>query len=393
MSSITITTPVGPFTILGRDETVLAAGFTRVEIVRQRLEADFRRDLGMVRENGEAIAFERGGAREEARALARFDLIRMNWRQFTIAQIRLLVFNILAGSIIPRLLPIALSAPRVLAGLMTVGQMTVVGETFRNVMSGITFFATYYAQIAALRAGVARVRYFQDEMELPITSEIAVETGAANVALDNVTIDLPDGRRLLEIDGITIDKGDRVLIRGRSGSGKSTMLRTIAGLWPHGSGTVRLPDRENVMFLPQRSYMPDGTLAELLTFPRLPDKADHGRYVDALARLSLGAYGDRLEEHAEWRHILSPGEQQRIAVVRALLRKPDFLFLDEATSALDVELEADLYRALTESLPLSAIVSVAHRPTVARYHKTAIDVGAGRASPGVVSQSQSSEEL
>jgi putative ATP-binding cassette transporter len=352
---------------------------TRIEIVRQRIEADFRHGLGTVREHGEAIAFERGGPREYQRALGNYELIRINWRDFTIAQIRLLMFNLAVGSLLPRLLPVLLSAPRVLSGAMTAGQVVAVSATFTNVISGITYFATNYAEIAALRAGVARVRMFETELARPVTSQISIDHRSDTLDLQKIAIDLPGGRQLLQVDGIEVKRGDRVLVRGRSGAGKSTLLRVIAGLWPYGTGTVRIPPDASVMFLPQRSYMPDGTLAELLTFPQMPAVADRDRYIAMLQTFSLGNYAGRLDEKAEWRRILSPGEQQRVAIIRVMLRQPDFVFLDEATSALDTELEANLYRALTEALPNAAIVSVAHRPTVEQFHEVAIDVAKGKA--------------
>jgi putative ATP-binding cassette transporter len=365
---------VGIFWTIGAH--YVGRAITRIEVARQRLEADFRHGLAQVREHGEAVAFERGGFREEQRAIERFDLIRTNWRHYTIAQIRLLIFNLMTGSIVPRLLPIMLSAPRVLNGQMTIGELTIVTQTFGQVLSGMTFFAAYYSQIATLRASVARVRLFQDELAKPITSEIVVAERAGSIALRDVRVDLSDGQHLLTIKEIDIGKGDRILVRGRSGAGKSTMLRAIAGLWPHGSGTVTRPALPTMMFLPQRSYMPDGPLSDLLTFPELSKADDRQRYIEVLNTLSLGAYATRLDEIGEWRRILSPGEQQRVAAARALLRMPDFLFLDEATSSLDVELEADVYRALINALPDAAIISVAHRPTVARYHKIIIEVGA-----------------
>jgi putative ATP-binding cassette transporter len=364
---------------------------TQIEVSRQRLEADFRHGLGQVREYSEAIAFERGAERERQRALGLFGLIGVNWRRYTIAQVKLNAFNELVNMLIPKLVPVLLSIPHILAGQMTVGQMAAATLAFNMVLSGFGFFARLYASIAALRAGVARIRFFDTELKRPITSDITLVEGGKQLALRGLRIDLPDGERLLEVDRLDVASGDRVLVRGRSGAGKSTLLRAIAGLWPYGAGAIETPARDRILFLPQRSYMPSGALAELLSYPREPTPADRGRYVDALRRLSLDHFVDRLDEQAHWRQILSPGEQQRMAAVRALLRAPDFLFLDEATSALDVELEADVYRALTEELPGAAIVSVAHRPTVARFHTTAIDIANGRAAASILIPAQSSD--
>ncbi|MGH6616450.1 ABC transporter ATP-binding protein/permease [Sphingomonas sp.] len=352
---------------------------TRVEIVRQRLNADFRHGLGQVREHGEAIAFEAGAAHEKERADAMFSLIRRNWWKFTGAQIRLLTFNLSIASILERLLPVLLSIPQIMAGEMTIGQLLVVIPVFQTVVSSLSFFALSYAEIATLRAGVARIRMLEQVLAEPLASGIAIVQRGDRVAMSNLAIDLPDGRRLLDVDQIEIGSGERVLVRGRSGSGKSTMMRVLGGLWPNGSGSVEMPARDRVMFLPQRGYMPDGTLTDLLAYPGSPEGIARAALVQALQKLSLGAYVDRLDEKGEWRRILSPGEQQRFAAARALLRAPDFLFLDEATSALDSELEAELYEALAESLPNTAIISVAHRPTVARFHDRAINIAQGRA--------------
>jgi len=351
-----------------------------IEVARQRLEADFRHTLGQVREHGEAIAFERGGERERARALGLFGLLGANWRRFAIAQVQLNAFNELFSLSVPRFVPVLLSIPHIMAHQMTVGQMAVATLAFTTVLAGLAVFARQYAAIAELRAGVARIRLLDTELHRPLASDVGLVEGGGLVSLKHLSVNLPEGKRLLDVDHFEIRAGDRVLIRGRSGAGKSTLLRVIAGLWPYGSGQIDMPARERVMFLPQRGYMPSGTLAELLSYPNEPTDVDRSRYADVLRVLSLDRFVDRLDEQAEWRRILSPGEQQRMAAVRALLRKPDFLFLDEATSALDVGLEADLYRVLAEALPTAAIVSVAHRPTVARFHKTALDIGDGRAA-------------
>jgi len=355
---------------------------TRLEVVRQRFEADFRLGMGQTREWAEAIAFERGAAREEQRSLLQYERIRTNWIRLTFANMRLNGFNAF-GSFAPRLIPIALMAPRIMAGHATVGDLTAAVAVFGNVLSAMTYFATHYAEIATLRGSIARMRLFETELSRLAPAGVSVHERGGDIQLDGLELQLPDGASLLTADKLSIALGDHVLIRGRSGVGKSTLLRAIAGLWPHGAGTVRRPRRERILFLPQRSYMPDGTLAGLLTYPAEPDPADGNRYAAVLRSLSLDTYVARLDEFAEWRHILSPGEQQRIAAARAILRRPDYLFLDEATSALDVDLEAELYNAIAEALPRAAIISVAHRPTVSRFHATAIEIRNGAAHGGI----------
>src|SRR5262249_44376274 len=161
---------------------------------------------------------------------------------------------------------------------------------------------------------------------------------------------------------------ESVLLQGESGSGKSTIFRVLAGLWPFGSGRLRLPAGAKTLFLPQRPYMPIGTLRQAIWFPAeiAADQDDAAR--DALAAVGLGTFGNRLDESAHWSHVLSPGEQQRLAIARALLTKPDWLFLDEATSAIDEDQEAALYRTIARRLSRSTIVSIGHRRSLAAYH-------------------------
>jgi putative ATP-binding cassette transporter len=171
-----------------------------------------------------------------------------------------------------------------------------------------------------------------------------------------------------------------LLVQGRSGAGKSTLLRSIAGLWPYGRGSVTLPQGTSIAFLPQRGYMPDGTLASLMAYPNPPSAHTDAEYTQLLAKLGLEKLIPQLHEYRPWSRILSPGEQQRIAGARAILAKPTYLFVDEATSALDVQSETSLYGLFNEMLPNAALVSVAHRPTVAQYHDTLLKLDDGSAS-------------
>jgi putative ATP-binding cassette transporter len=346
---------------------------TRVEVVRQRLEASFRHDIAKIRENAEGIAFENGVQVETSRLAASFGMIRKNWWHYTFYQTRLSGVGVLQDCII-LVLPTLLCIPRVLSGQMSVGNMGLVAASFVQVYFGIAFLASSYVSIAQLRTSVVRIKFFEAAMATPAPSGIGVHAQAQTaISVRDLVVVYPDGRVMFTVGDLTFAKGDRVLIRGQSGAGKSTFLRAIAGLWPYGAGEVTRPAAGRMMFLPQRSYMPDGTLAALLSYPQAPVEDDE-TYAALLETFGLRAHLPMLHEHAAWRHILSPGEQQRIAAVRAVLRQPDFLFLDEASSALDTDLETQLYERLIEALPDAAIISVAHRPNIAIFHKDILEI-------------------
>ncbi len=187
------------------------------------------------------------------------------------------------------------------------------------------------------------------------------------VRLSGITLELPSGLRLLEDAEIVFKPGTSVVITGRTGSGKSTLFRAVAGIWPFGTGRVQRPN-ETVLFLPQRPYIPLGILRHVVTYPHAPDRFDDAEIAQALADAGLPYLADRLDNDENWPQRLSGGEQQRVALARALLARPDWLFLDEATASLDPQSEGELYRRIRERLPKTTVVSIAHRPSVAALH-------------------------
>jgi putative ATP-binding cassette transporter len=199
------------------------------------------------------------------------------------------------------------------------------------------------------------------------------------IDLQDVGVSLPDGAPLLAPVTLSFKPHEAVLLQGPSGSGKSTLFRVLAGLWPFASGRVRLPAGAKTLFLPQRPYMPIGTLREALWFPTRPASDGEAAAHAALAAVGLPSLSQRLDEDAHWAQVLSLGEQQRLAIARALLIKPDWLFLDEATSATDEEEEAALYRMIADVLPETTMISIGHRGSLEAYHSRVIAVDrAGR---------------
>lgn len=358
---------------------LVGSSLTRAEVVRQRLEAQFRQEMGAVRDNGESIAFARAAPIERRRLGDTFDLIRKNWRFYTFANLKI---TVVAG--LPETLmlvgPAVLCAPFVLSGRMQIGDIALVGASFMQVYGGVGIIVRQYAELALLRSAVARLRLLDELISTDLPSDIAVmDTDGADITVHDLVIAYPNGQVMNAVGDLEIAPGTRLLVRGRSGAGKSTLLRSIAGLWPFGRGEVRLPSSAAIAFLPQRGYMPDGTLASLMSYPQTPDVHCDADYLTLMERLGLSRLAPRLHDHQPWSRILSPGEQQRIAAARAILAAPDYLFVDEATSALDADSEANLYSLLAERLPHAALISVAHRPTVERFHDAVLVLEDGKA--------------
>jgi putative ATP-binding cassette transporter len=230
-----------------------------------------------------------------------------------------------------------------------------------------------YTELAEWRAVVERLAGFGRAIERA-HAEAAVEgirrtekDGAA-LALKDVDLLLPGGRPLMQGVDLTFRRGDNALISGPTGSGKSTLFRAIAGIWPFGRGEISMPAHGRVLFLPQKPYLPIGTLREVVSYPNLPGAVDDAVLRETLEAVGLAEMAGRLDESAHWALRLSPGEQQRIAFARALVQKPDWLFLDEATSAVDEVGEARLYTLLRDRLPNTTLLSVGHRSSLRSFH-------------------------
>ncbi|WP_246185370.1 ABC transporter ATP-binding protein/permease [Pandoraea morbifera] len=338
---------------------------------QQQVEADFRFLLVRLRESAEQVALYRGEGAELSRLKAAFGAVRDNWWQIMVVTKRLIFANSIYAQI-AIVFPIMAAAPRYFAGAFTLGVLMRIIDAFGQVSDGFSWFVNSFSTLADWKATINRLREFMRVIDAaPRAGGIDVQTAdqAPAFAATDLTLTLPNGAPLVDAGSFTFAPGSRWLVRGRSGCGKSTMLRALAGLWPFGSGRIEVPASARVLFLSQQSYLPIDTLKAALAFPSAPDAFTDAECRAALDAVKLDQYGDELLSVAHWARRLSGGEQQRLAAARALLQKPDYLFLDEATSALDVQTEEAVYEALHASLPATTLVSVAHRDTLGRFHQ------------------------
>jgi putative ATP-binding cassette transporter len=342
---------------------------------QQRFEADFRFNLVRVRENSEQIALLAGETAERERLLDRFGNVVGNFLQI-MQRTKKLTFLTAGYAQISIVFPFIVISPAYFGGAVQLGGLMQTASAFTSVQGALSFFVTAYRQLAEWRAVIARLDGFNIAAEraraaTTATPAIAVSAreGKDRLEIDDLLVRLPQGTALLAASDLAVSAGERVLLTGASGAGKSTLFRAIAGTWPFGAGTIRVPKGAKLMMLPQRPYFPIGTLAAAVTYPAEPGTFDAETLREVIIAVGLPALAGRLGEEAHWNRMLSLGEQQRLGIARAILQAPDYLFLDEATASLDEPAETALYRLLNARLKRSAIVSIGHRSTLAAFHR------------------------
>ncbi len=346
-----------------------------LNFLQQRYEANFRFGLMRVRENAEGIALYRGEPRENAVLEEKFtDVFNNAWRVL-VTEMQLVFYQIGYGQL-AIIFPYIVTAPRFFAGAITLGVVMQTAQAFGQVQSALSFFIDNYTNVAELRAVMDRLKGLQTAIDEKPPENIIVspEAGSADVGTRGLDLALPTGQTLLKDLNLTLPKGAWTLISGSSGSGKSTLFRALAGIWPFGQGRVLIPAGARVLFLPQKPYIPIATLRDAVKYPDENSTANDADVVQALEAARLGHLASRLDEEAHWSNILSGGEQQRLAIARALVFKPDWLFLDEATASLDEANEAAVYSVLKERLPQATVVSIGHRPSLRQWHETRLDL-------------------
>lgn len=334
---------------------------------QQRVEADFRFALVRLRENVEGVALY-GGERAEHRGLTeRFAALAANWWQIMQRTKMLNAFT--AGfNQIAIIFPYVVIAPRYFSGALSLGDLTQTADAFGQVQGAMSWFVSAYSSLASWRATVERLATFERSIaQARMAEQGLVRVAAEGFGLQDATLALPGGHVLVAHADLVLNRGQSVVLTGRSGSGKSTVFRALAGIWPFAQGVVQRGAGTS-LFLPQRPYFPLGTLRNVVSYPAAADAFAGDDVKDAIGAVGLAALLPRLDEEDAWGQVLSGGEQQRLAVARALLARPDWLFLDEATASLDPAAETALYALLRARLPGTTIVSIAHRPEVAAAH-------------------------
>ena len=346
-----------------------------LNFMQQRYEADFRFNLVRVRENAEQIALLKGEAAEDARLQHRFAFVIDNWRAIMSRTKRLTMLTASYGQA-STMFPYLLVGPAYIAGKIQLGALMQTASAFNSVREALSIFVDVYRELAEWRAVIARLDGFDAaiaQAQATAATKPAIEVrprddGTA-IAIGDLIVRLPNGRPLVAAEKIEIRPGgDSVLVTGPSGAGKSTLFRTVAGIWPFGSGVVRVPRAARMMVMPQQPYFPVSTLAAAVSFPDPPGTFDTTQLADALTAVGLPELVARLDEEAHWNRVLSQGEQQRLALARALLQRPDFLFLDESTASLEEAAEAALYKLIKSRLAGTTLVSIGHRGGLTAFH-------------------------
>lgn len=338
---------------------------------QQRYEADFRFSMVRVRENSESIAFYGGEGPEMQNFQERFGMVIRNFWAL-MKRTKLLNFYVNGYAQLAVIVPILMSAPKYFSGDMQLGGFIQTLSAFGRVQDALSYFVEAYDTIAQYVAVIRRLGGFTGHMGAAENMQASFGFDSRDdingLVLQDVQVELPDGRRLFEGLSLAVPAGKYLLVSGNSGCGKSTLLRALAGIWPYGCGNVSLPSGWRSMFLPQRPYLPLGSLRRAIYYPQPVPENESADLRELLERFGIGRLADRLDEVDDWSRILSLGEQQRLAFIRILLFRPDIVFLDESTSAMDEQREAEAYDILKELLPEMAVISVGHRSTLFKKH-------------------------
>lgn len=353
--------------------------FVGVSIDKNQKEAEFRYHLTRLRENGESIALLKGDEEERAHLREALDAVIQRWALLARQHMRTgLVAN--ANYLVAPIILIILCAPKFLSGDMTLGQVMQAAAAFVQVQASFNWLVDNYPRIADWTASAKRTQSLLTSLQILESLEkrddglITHNENAENgIRLHGLSVMLSDGTVVIDDTDVIIQFGERVLVTGESGSGKSTLVRAISGLWPWGEGEVSITKDARILLLPQKPYIPTGTLRRAVTYPEPVESFDDDTIRDALNQVGLAHIVEKLDdEDAEWHRTLSGGEQQRLAFARLILHRPQIAIMDEATSALDIDSQEHIFKTIFEALPDLAVISVGHRPELEEFHQRKI---------------------
>ena len=355
--------------------TMIGRRFVTVSGRKNQAEAEYRYGLTRVREYGESIALL-GGEGEERWSLDKaFGSVLERWRELVTQWMRTTIVSQTSSAFVP-VLPILLCAPKYVAGSMTLGEVMQASSAFVIVQVAFNWLVDNYPRLADWTASARRLGSLLvslDRLEKADREESTGrithgETDGMALRLRNLSVTLDDGSAVVNEADVDVAPGEKVLVVGESGTGKSTLVRAISGLWPWGEGEILIRSGARVFLMPQQPYVPLGTLRRAATYPQSPDEVDDSVIRQTLADVGLGEFVDRLDEEARWEDILSGGEKQRLGFGRLLMQRPDIVVMDEATAALDPSSQEQLMRLLLDRLPEATVVSVGHRPELEEFH-------------------------
>jgi putative ATP-binding cassette transporter len=378
----------GAMVLIGRD-------FVPVSESKNQSEAEYRYLLTRLRENGESIALLTGEEEERSCLSQGLRKVLRSWRNICIQTIKTTLVSQTSGYIAP-VLPLMLCAPKFLDGSMSLGEVMQAASAFTIVQPAFNWLVDNYPRLADWTASARRVSTLMlslDALERAESGEgisrieRSTDGEGAALRLRDLAVTLDDGTAVLDETEVEIMPGERVLIAGESGTGKSTLVRAIAGLWPWGQGSIEIGRGAKLFLLPQRPYVPLGTLRHAATYPEAPESYSLDQIAAAFQAVGLGQLTQRLEEDLPWDQTLSGGEKQRLAFARIVLLRPDIIVLDEATAALDPKSQDELMERLVAQSN-STLISVGHRPELESFHNRKLVLERRRGTGRLVSDTQ-----
>ncbi|MBX9648386.1 MAG: ABC transporter ATP-binding protein/permease [Xanthobacteraceae bacterium] len=359
---------------------IIGRRFVQVSEDKNQAEAEYRYALTRVRENGESIALLGGEEEERAGIDKTFTNVLRQWARLAGQHMRTTLVS-QGSSLIAPVVPLLLCAPKFLDGSMTLGQVMQAASAFTIVQTAFGWLVDNYPRLADWNACARRIASLMMSLDGLERAERGDgigrikrgETeGTAVLSLNDLSVSLDDGTAVVGETEVVVEPGERLLVAGESGTGKSTLVRAIAGLWPWGGGSVNFHPDRRLFMLPQKPYIPSGTLRRAIAYPGAAEDWNVEQMGEALHKVGLDHLKEKIEEDAPWDQTLSGGEKQRLAFARLLLHKPDIVVLDEATSALDEKSQDKMMDIVIKELPKATIVSVAHRVELEAFHSRKI---------------------